>query len=425
MTQSQTDFVDVTARPKFWQSYPLLMIGALFAHLWLIYIGLNGQGTPMGDILFAYKPWVDFMLKTHQLYGINEAWVYPYPAQFPIWVAEFINPNDFQAGWLTMITILDLVALSLLVKFGKRDAESEVGFVAGWFWIFFLVALGPVSISRIDAVSVAIAIFGVIQMTRKHLSQSTTWFTFAAWMKIWPVALVSTALVGSKHWMRVLVSAVATSAIVLLVGFLLGGNLNLFGFLADQQARGLQLEAPISSVFIWAAEFGVGNAVSYYDQHMMTFQLAGDGTAVAASLMTPTLAIALLITLWLTWRAQRAGRHHREIMPIAALTAVLDLIFFNKVGSPQFVTWLAVPIILGVLYRAERWRFAMISVSVIALLTELVYPTFYGAILQGETGGFLILLIRNLAYLVLLVYANLRLSSLAAKPKAGQPRHAQ
>ncbi len=425
MTQTPAEFAGMPASRRFWQSYPLLMLVALIAHLWLIYIGLNGQGTPMGDILFAYKPWVDWMLQSHQIYGINISWVYPFPAQLPMWVSEIINPNDFQAGWLTMTTILDLFALSLLVKFGKRDEDSKNNFLAAWFWVCFLVALGPVSISRIDAISCVIAIIGVIQMTRKHLTQSTGWFTFAAWLKIWPVAIVMPAVAGSKHWLRIIVSALATSGVVLVIGFLLGGNQHMFGFLKDQQVRGLQLEAPISSIFVFASKFGIGNAVSYYDERMMTFQVAGSGTAIAASLMSAALGIAFLITFWLTWRAQRAGRHYREIIPVAALTAVLDLIFFNKVGSPQYVTWLAIPIILGVLYRAERWRLPMISVAVIALLTELIYPTFYGAILNGEVPGLLLLVTRNLGYMLLLIYANVRLSSLAAKPKAGQPLHAQ
>ena len=67
MTQPQAEFSDLMPRARAWQSYPLLMIAALLGHLWLIYIGINGQGTPLGDILFAYKPWVDWMLQSHQI----------------------------------------------------------------------------------------------------------------------------------------------------------------------------------------------------------------------------------------------------------------------------------------------------------------------------------------------------------------------
>ncbi|MFM6963791.1 MAG: glycosyltransferase 87 family protein [Micrococcales bacterium] len=426
MNQTTAEFAQVEQpRVRWWQNYFLILIAAVMAHLWLIFIGQNGTGTPMGDILFAYEPWVNWMIKTHHYFGLDTSWVYPYPAQIPMWIARLINPNDFQAGWLTMTTILDLLAISVLVRFGKRDADSHINYVAAWFWICFLVALGPVSISRIDAITAVVAIFGVVQMTRRHLTASTSWFTLATWMKVWPVALLAGAVAGSRHWMRVILTAAAFSAGVVVLGFMLGGNFHMFGFLKDQQIRGLQLEAQISSVFIWAAQFGLGNAISYYDQKMMTFQISGQGTAVVASLMGIALALAFAITFWLTWRAKQAGRHYSEIMPIATLTAVLDLIFFNKVGSPQYVTWLAIPVILGVLYRTPRWKLPMMAVAIIAALTELIYPTFYGLILQGKPAGLLLLLIRNVGYLLLLIYANVRLSSLGAKQSADQPHLAQ
>ena len=412
----------LTATPKrFWESYSLLIIGAVIAHMWLIFIGLNGQGTPMGDLLFAYHPWIEWMLKTHQLFGLNVDWVYPYPAQIPMWIAKLIDHKDFQAGWLIMITVLDVLVLSLLVNFGRRDENSRINYIAGWYWVMFLVLLGPVSISRIDAVSCVVALIALMQMTRRHLNASTSWLSFATWLKVWPVALVASAVAGSRHWLRVIATAVATSAGIILIGFLIGGNLHMFSFLSAQQTRGLQLEAPISSWFLWASKLGFNDSVSYYDQQMLTFQVAGTGTSTVAALMGIALAAAFAITLILTWLAQRAGRHYSEIMPIATLTAVLDLIVFNKVGSPQYATWLAIPIILGVLYRAERWRTPMISVAVIAFLTQMIYPTFYGSILRNEGSGLALLLARNLCYVLLLVYANVRLSSLAMKSKAGQP----
>jgi hypothetical protein len=410
---------------KFYENYLLLTVGALFAHLWLIWVGLHGIGTPMGDVLFAYKPWVDWMLDSGKLLGINAAWVYPYPAQIPIWISVLINPNDFQTGWLTMITALDLIAISALVRFGRRDEQTSLRYAAAWFWIFFLMALGPVSISRIDAFSVVLAIFGVLALVSRKLNPSTGWLTFAGLTKIWTIAFVAPILVISKHRMRVLVAVGVTGVITLGLGLLLGGNQHLFGFITDQQGRGLQIEAPVATPFIWAGLLGFGDGQIYYDQAMMTFQVAGAGTAEVASLMNAALFIALVITCFLAWRAARAGRHFREILPIASLTAVLDLIFFNKVGSPQYVTWLAVPIILGILYRTEKWRTPIYAVTAIAILTELVYPVFYDSILAGQTFAMTFLLLRNLVYLALLVYANLRLSSLAKASVAGQPLLAQ
>lgn len=410
---------------KFYENYLLLIVGALFAHLWLIWVGLHGIGTPMGDVLFAYKPWVDWMIDSGKLLGINAAWVYPYPAQIPIWISVLINPNDFQTGWLTMITALDLIAISALVRFGRRDEQTSLRYAAAWFWIFFLMALGPVSISRIDAFSAVLAIFGVLALVSRKLNPSTGWLTFAGLTKIWTIAFVAPILVISKHRMRVLVAAVVTGAITLGLGLMLGGNQHLFGFITDQQGRGLQIEAPVATPFIWAGLLGFGDGQIYYDQAMMTFQVAGVGTAEVASLMNAALFIALVITCFLAWRSARAGRHFREILPIASLTAVLDLIFLNKVGSPQYVTWLAVPIILGILYRAEKWRTPIYAVTAIAIITELVYPVFYDSILAGQAFAMTFLLLRNLAYLALLVYANWRLSSLAKASVVDQPLLAQ
>lgn len=51
---------------KPFESIWLLLIAGFFAHLWLIYTGLRGIGTPMGDILYAYQPWVQFMIDSQK-----------------------------------------------------------------------------------------------------------------------------------------------------------------------------------------------------------------------------------------------------------------------------------------------------------------------------------------------------------------------
>lgn len=401
------------AKTKPFENIWLLLIGGLFAHLWLIYTGLHGIGTPMGDILFAYQPWVQFMIDSHKLLGINADWVYPYPAMIPMWASALLNPNDFQAGWLTIISVLDLILIANIANFGKRDENTAARFAAAWFWMFFLVALGPVSISRVDAFSVAIALFGVLAMAARKLSTSTAWFTVGAAMKIWPAGILIMAMASSKFRWRILAAAAATGLAIIAIGFILGGNLSLFSFLGNQADRGLQIESPAATPFIAAWILGLSNNEIYYDNLMMTFQVAGSDALTVASLMSAVMAIAIAITAWLTWRAAQAGANFRTIMPVAVMTATLDLIVFNKVGSPQFVTWLAVPVILGVLYNAQNWRLPMFGVVAIALLTNLVYPVFYDEILKGNGAAFSVLAIRNVVYIAMLVWANMRLSSLA------------
>lgn len=411
-----TDFVQTVKRRPF-ENIWLLLIAGLFAHLWLIFTGLRSPSTPMGDILFAYQPWVQFMIDSQKLLGINVDWVYPYPAMIPMWASALINPNDFQAGWLTIITALDLLLVAMIANFGRQGADSTIRFGAAWFWVFFLVALGPVSISRVDSFSVIVALLGVMALLNRKLNASTAWFAVGAAIKIWPAALLISAMSASKYRLRILIAAATTAASVIVIGFLLGANLSLFSFLTNQSERGLQIESPIAGFFLWAGVTGLSDNGLYYDTVMMTFQVSGEGASLVAGLMTIAMAVALAITAFLAWQAYRAGAGYRVIMPVAVMTATLDLIVFNKVGSPQFVTWLAVPIILGMLFSAEKWRMPLFAVLAIAVLTNLVYPVFYQDLLKLNPAALALVSVRNVLYIALLVWANIRLSALGKKPK--------
>lgn len=406
-----------TARRRAFESIWLLLIVGLFAHLWLIYTGLRSPATPMGDILFAYQPWVQFMIESQRLLGINTDWVYPYPAMIPMWASALINPNDFQAGWLTIITSLNLLLVAMIANFGRRGEDSALRFSAAWFWIFFLVVLGPVSISRVDSFSVIVALLGVMALVNRKLNASTAWFAIGASIKIWPAAVLVSAMAASKYRLRILIAAATTAAAIVIVGFFLGANMSLFSFLTNQNDRGLQIESPIAGFFLWAGVADLSNNEIYYDTVMMTFQVAGDGASAVSSLMTAAMAVALAITAFLAWRAAKAGVSYRVIMPVAVLTATLDLIVFNKVGSPQFVTWLAVPVILGILFSSQKWRLPLLSVIAIALLTNLVYPVFYDELLKLNPAALALVTVRNLLYIALLVWANIRLSALAKPVK--------
>ena len=92
------------------------------------------------------------------------------------------------------------------------------------------------------------------------------------------------------------------------------------------------------------------------------------------------------------------------------------MILFNKVGSPQFVTWLAVPIVLGLSTaatgRGTSFRFPAALALVIAGLTQLIYPYLYDQLLALNVWMLLVLSVRNLLYLALLVWAVLSMTRL-------------
>jgi hypothetical protein len=111
----------------------------------------------------------------------------------------------------------------------------------------------------------------------------------------------------------------------------------------------------------------------------------------------------------------------------ALLMAVL-LIVTNKVGSPQFIGWLAGPVAVGLARPGadglRPWRWTAGLVLVIGGLTQIVFPMTYSAITAGMVGPSLVLVARNVLLVVLLVVVArdlLRMSRPRTTPTAVSP----
>jgi len=117
-----------------------------------------------------------------------------------------------------------------------------------------------------------------------------------------------------------------------------------------------------------------------------------------------------MITFLLALRAIRAGQNRKEVFALASLTGVLDLIVFNKVGSPQFMTWLAVALVALIFFEVRSTKTPLVIGVAVLFLTQLIYPVFYIELLGLETMPLWLLTIRNLLLVWLLVWANIRLA---------------
>jgi hypothetical protein len=134
------------------------------------------------------------------------------------------------------------------------------------------------------------------------------------------------------------------------------------------------------------------------------------------------LAVAIAVTVWLIAKALKAGADSYRLIALAALTATLDLIVFNKVGSPQYQLWLVVPVMLGLALGLKNWRKPTIAVLCLGLLTQLIYPVLYVALVSGPAPlPVLVLGVRNLLLIALLVWSNLQLGKLG-KPAKHAPK---
>jgi len=390
---------DLTRQPV------VLWAGFVLVHFWLGMLGLYGPGLPLGDVTFVYRWWVENGLDAGIWVGIDTAWVYPILAIVPMLAAHLFGPELYASTWLSLVMVVDAVAFAVLTSFGRDHRLARVG----WWWLAFLTLLGPVALGRIDAITVAIAIVGMLVLGSAPRLAAVL-LTAAAWIKVWPAALVAAIVVAVRgRWMIALI-AVVTSAAITAVALILGAGGNVLSFITQQAGRGLQVESVIGTFWMWDAFASHSRrSLVYYDQAILTYQVVGPGSVDAASIMTPLLAIVTAALLVLGIIAMRRGVHSTELLAPLTLAITTALIVFNKVGSPQFVTWLAVPIVFGLTLsltgRGRSFRVPAVLGLVIALATQALYPYLYGALLGLNFVMLLGLTGRNLLYLVLLGWA--------------------
>jgi hypothetical protein len=160
---------------------------------------------------------------------------------------------------------------------------------------------------------------------------------------------------------------------------------------------------------VWDAFFGSAQSKGTYNYTTLTFEIAGPGSEIVAKIVTPLLAVVAAAILIMGVFAVRRGSSYRLVLPPLVLALVTALIAFNKVGSPQFVCWLAAPVILGLVYQGRAFRFPAILVAAIGVLTQVVYPYLYGLLLEYNVAMVTVLTVRNLLYFVLLGWALWRL----------------
>lgn len=384
---------------------PILLWAAfILTHLWLGALNLAGPGQPLGDVAVVYKFWTDQAVVAHYWVGIDSSWVYPIVALVPMLLARAFGPELYASTWLSLVMLLDIVAFGVITGWGRTRRNT----VVGWWWVGFLLLLGPISLGRIDSVTVPLAIVGVLLVATRPRA-ATVLLTIATWIKVWPAAIVAAILLSVRARAGVVIAGAATSAAIVAGALALGAGPNVFSFVSQQSTRGLQIEAPISTVWLWQAFAGVPNTYVYYDRGILTYQVQGAGVATASEFVNPLMMLVVLAITVLGLLALRNRAPVQDLLPSLALAYVVAVIAFNKVGSPQYITWLAVPVILGLatnaVGRGRAFRTPAILVAVLAALTQLFYPYLYGYLLSLNPLILIVLSARNGMFFVLLGWA--------------------
>lgn len=409
-----------------WPGRVALWVVFLAVHVWLAFLCWDAPLQPFNDVTQIYREWVEDGLRNHEWVGFQVAFVYPPLALLPMVLAGLLGTSVPVYGWswLVLVTLLDAVAVLVLTLRGD-GATRRRGTVAAWWWLGFLVALGPVALGRLEAVTAPLAIIGV-RLLLDRPAVASGLLAAAAWIKIWPGALLAAAVVALRgRRVAMILSALGVTAAVVAVDVVLGGGKELLSFLSGKEDRGLQVESLLAGPWLVAAALGVPGVEVIWNKGINTFEIGGPGTEVAGALSTPLLAVLGLGVLALgLFAALRRRRPPLDVLVPLGVAMVAVFVVTNKVGSPQFSAWAAAPIVLAILAagddewgRHRAWRPAVYGL-VLAFLTQLVYPYWYNDVLAAWLPVVLVLELKNLVWVVLLVWGVIRLLQVARRGAA-------
>lgn len=398
---------EVTLKRSLLHSRPAVWTAFLLVHLWLAVIGVWLIPQKAFGDLDLYRYWMWLGMHGFGWPGLDTSWVYPIGATVPLLAAGLGGlaiGHGYAMAWAIMVTALDSLAMAMLL----RRSRGQVG---GWWWTGFLFLLGPIAMGRLDAIVVPLLIAALLwSMDRPAVASAL--LTIGAWIKVAPGALIVPLFWGAhKPWRDVVAPAAGVCAIALGTAIGLGGQEHVLSFLLEQGQRRLQIESPGATPWVLAALF-THSIKRVLNTEIVTWELIGPGTQGMADLLgllLPVAAAAAIALLW--WKRERVGlalwadRGKRgELVVRGAMLMTLVLLVFNKVGSPQYMTWLAAPVAVALVLGLPGWRTTAKWVLGIGAATQLVFPWAYDEITYGGAVVTVVLAARNVALIWLLVH---------------------
>ena len=429
-TPSPTATTPSSALGRVLRSRWLLALGFAAAHAWVISLAVSWSYTIFGDVTL-YEWWARHGLTGGQWPVLDYDWVYPALALAPVGFPAFLTQDQsqvmfgsweasgYQIVWTAVIVVLNAVASVVLVR------RTPHGLVAAWWWLAFLVALGPIWVGRLDGV-VAPFILVALVLASERPALATAIATAGAWIKIAPGAVV-VAIAATRHRLRdllrdVIVPGAVVSVVVVGLALLGGAGTRALSVFGEQGARTLQAES-VAATWFSVLRLADPSVRIEYNDVIFTYEVQGSAARQVASALDWLLPVAVVAIAALTWWcARRRPDHSTDLMLLGAAAQLLALIVFNKVGSPQFIAWIGPPLAAAIALAGpgtrRLWWPPAVGVLVTAYATWLIYPMAYGEFLGGDPAMVAVGALRNLALVVLLAGAVWRIVQLGLRDPA-------
>jgi hypothetical protein len=312
---------------------------------------------------------------------------YP-PGSLPfLTIPESFDWMQYRTGFVLLMFLVDLLGLIGVWRLSKRWG-SPAGVLA---WIAGIALLGPLPYLRLDLVAAVATLWSVERMAHGGWTGVGGWLGFGALAKLYPVLLLPQVLVGGRRRGRV----VAAFFVVLAAGIVAVGAplqplwASIIGYHGQ---RGIHIESTWGLVLEALTNLSPAIVAPVEHTHY-TYHYTGVLASVVKQL---GMMIALAAVIVGTWLSGLGGPGERERRVAATMYGTLALaVGLGTVFSPQYVIWVVALGAVALCDRDSVIRPAAWLAVPTALLTQLVYPLWYGWILDHHPAGMTVISLRN------------------------------
>jgi len=331
---------------------------------------------------------------------------YP-PGALPVLLAAAPADQGYDDRFRALMLALGAATVVLLVVAmflaGATTAELAAGVL--------ILATLPLTfnaglvVERYDLWPAVLVLLAVVALLRERRTLGLAALGVGAAAKLYPLALVPLALFarpGRAHVRRDL-AIVAAAALALVLPFALIAPYGIGHVGKLLVERPLHVESLGASILLAAHQFGVYEPTIYFGIGQ-SWDLAGPAARTVA-VVSSLAEAAALVAVWFFFA--RGPRGPRELL-LAIAAAVVGVVTFGKILSPQFLVWVvaAVPLALG------RVRpFALAATLAAIFLTKYIYNYGYYDLLESAGLATWVLLARNLVLVALFCALVLELAA--------------
>lgn len=263
-----------------------------------------------------------------------------------------------------------------------------------------LFCVGPTLVMRYDIVPALLTAAVVAALGERRALLATAGLLLGVAAKLYPALLLPTWLAlllgfagpARRTAWRMVAALGGAGAVIALALLVRGGAIPLWAERITFSVRPFQVESVPGALLAlpgWpeslAPSFGSFNAQSTLASRMLPhWDLLITATA---------LAVAALAYVWASRRRAASPEEQSRALGVWTLVALLLNLCVTKVLSAQYFIW-CLP--FAALVPGRRGRSILYGLAGLLFLTQLIYPTLYGALIGGSGLVFALVLGRNL-----------------------------